>query len=504
MTSRDIWRILAALAALAAGKNPLPAGCREIMFGCREIYKGRAFWSPMKVSKLILRVFQGILAAVCATLLAGGAPAAEPLVRDLPPGLQIPAAARPGPDFDVERATQAYLDLLSPPQRASSDRYFEGGYWVQIAELLWTVAACVLLLISGASQRMSRFSQRVSKAKWISTPIYVALLVLAIFILGLPLSIYTDFIREHQYGLSEQSFGGWLRDQLIMLGPSVLLAAAAMTCIYAAVRRAGARWWIWATGLSYVFLMFVQLVGPVYLLPLLNDYKPLPDGPVKEAVLSLARANQVSTERVEWFDASKQTTRISANVAGLLNTTRIALNDNLLHKTSLPEIKAVLGHEMGHYVLNHVWKAPILLTLIIGAALWLLHISMDRALARWGSRLNLRDRADPAALPLAIALLSVIFYVLGPIQNLVVRSFEAEADAFGINASREPYGWAMSAMRLSTYRKISPGKIEEFLFYDHPSGYQRVRAGMIWLKENRSGAMIGGAVPAQPEDFSKP
>ena len=98
----------------------------------------------------------------------------------------------------------------------------------------------------------------------------------------------------------------------------------------------------------------------------------------------------------------------------------------------------------------------------------------------------------------------MIFYVLGPIQNLVVRSYEAEADAFGLNASREPYGWAMAAMRLSTYRKISPGKIEEFLFYDHPSGYQRVRAGMIWLKENQSLAKIEGEVPARAEDLSKP
>jgi STE24 endopeptidase len=250
--------------------------------------------------------------------------------------------------------------------------------------------------------------------------------------------------------------------------------------------------------------MVVQLIAPVYLLPLLNDYKPLPDGAVKEAVLSLARANRVPTKQVEWFDASKQTTRISANVAGLLNTTRIALNDNLLNKTSLPEIKAVLGHEMGHYVLNHVWKGPILLALVIGAALWLLSISMDRALARWGGRLHLRDRADPAALPLALALLSVIFYLLGPIQNLVVRSYEAEADSFGINASREPYGWAMAAMRLSTYRKIRPGKVEEFLFYDHPSGYQRVRAGMTWLKENQSAAAAQAAAEPSLLDLSKP
>jgi len=167
--------------------------------------------------------------------------------------------------------------------------------------------------------------------------------------------------------------------------------AVALTAIYAAVRRTGARWWLWATGLSFVFLMILQLIAPVYVLPLLNDYKPLPDGPVKEAVLSLARANQVPTNHVQWFDASKQTTRVSANVAGLLNTTRIALNDNLLNKTSLPEIKAVLGHERGHYVLNHAWKAPILLTLVIGLAMALLSAGMDRALARWGRRLRLRE-----------------------------------------------------------------------------------------------------------------
>jgi STE24 endopeptidase len=417
---------------------------------------------------------------------AAGAAAAKPVVRDLPPGLQIPAAAQIGACFDVEKATQSYLDLLSPEQRQLSDRYFEGGYWLQLWELLWAVGSCALLLLTGLSRKMNQFSQRLSRRNWISTPIYIALFLVAIFLLGLPLSIYTDFLRERQYGLSEQAFGGWMHDQIVGLGADIVIGSVALTCIYAAVRRAGARWWIWATGLSFLFLMFAQLIAPVYFEPLLNDYKPLPDGPVREAVLSLARANQVPTNHVEWFDASKQTTRVSANVAGLLNTTRIALNDNLLNKTSLPEIKAVLGHEMGHYVLNHEWKEPILFSLVVGLAMALLSLSLDRALARWGGRLGLKDRADPAALPLAVALFSVIFFLLGPILNTITRSYEGEADAFGLNASREPHGWAMSAMRLSTYRKISPGKLEEFLFYDHPSGYQRVHSAMIWLKENQT------------------
>jgi STE24 endopeptidase len=407
----------------------------------------------------------------------------------------------------VDNATQAYLNLLSPQQRKLSDQYFEGGYWLQLWQLIWGAGACAVLLFTGGSRRIGDWSKRVSERRWISTPLCIGVCLIALFLLGLPLTLYTDYLREHQYGLSEQSFGGWARDLTIVAGINVALGALAISAIYAAVRRAGARWWIWATGLSFVFLMVVQLIAPVYLLPLMNDYKPLPDGPVKDAVLSMARANQVPTRHVEWFDASKQTTRISANVAGLLGTTRIALNDNLLNKTSLPEIKAVLGHEMGHYVLNHVWKEPILFTLVIGVAMALLSFSMDRALVRWGGKLGIADRADPAGLPLAIGLFSVIFFVLTPLTNTISRSYEAEADAFGLNAAREPYGWATAAMRLSTYRKISPGKFEEFVFYDHPSGYERVHAGMLWLKENQwavvgehAGSRVSGAANGEISD----
>jgi STE24 endopeptidase len=238
------------------------------------------------------------------------------------------------------------------------------------------------------------------------------------------------------------------------------------------------------------------MIAPVFIAPLFNHYQPLPEGPVREAVLSLARANQIPTEHVEWFDASKQTTRISANVSGLWGTTRLSLNDNLLKKTSLPEIEAVLGHEMGHYVLNHGMRLAIDLTLVFGIALWLLHLGFDRALARWGARLKLRDRADPAALPLALAILSVIFYLAGPVLKGIVRTAETEADAYGLNAAREPYGFAMVSMRLATYRKIVPGSLEEILFYDHPSGYDRVHRAMVWLKENQDARYAAEAAAA--------
>jgi STE24 endopeptidase len=344
---------------------------------------------------------------------------------------------------------------------------------------------------------MSAWSQRISHRKWLSTPIYITIFLLTSFLLDMPLSIYTDFVREQQYGLTEQAFSGWLGDQAVVIAVNAAFSALLLTAIYAAVRRAGARWWLWASGLAFSFLMVFSLILPVYIAPMLNDYKPLPAGPTRDIVLSALRANDIPTSHVDWFDASKQTTRQSANVSGLLGTTRIALNDNLLNKSSLPEIKAVLGHEMGHYVLNHVWKEPILLGLTFGLCFVLLHLGMDQALLRWGGRLQLSGRADPAALPLAWALAVIIFLLLTPILNSITRSYEGEADAFGINAAHEPHGWAMAVMRLSTYRKLKPGAFEEFVFYDHPSGYERIRKAMLWLKENQ-GAVAAAELAANP------
>lgn len=425
-----------------------------------------------------------LLALTC--LWCAAARSETAIVRDLPAGLHVPDAAKPGPNFDVGRATEAWLGLLSPEQRQLSDAYFEGGYWLQLWDALYSVVALALLLWAGLSRRMRDFAERTVRWRFVQTMIYAALFLVTLYALKFPLSVYAGFWREHAYGLSNLTFAGWLKEEMIGLALLVIIGSVALGLLYVALRRAGARWWLWATGLVLVLFLFVALLTPVFINPLYNDYKPLAEGPVRDAVFSLARANEIPTDHVAWFDNSKQTTRVSANVSGVLGVTRISLNDNLLEKTSLPEIKAVLGHEMGHYVLNHIWVFSVYLTLLYGFALWVVHALFDRALARWGPRLGLRDRADPAALPLLNAILVVVLLVLTPCTNSIIRMGESEADAFGLNAAREPEGFAMASMRLSTYRKLNPGPIEEFVFYDHPSGYDRVRRAMLWRKENPS------------------
>ncbi len=429
-----------------------------------------------------------LLVGFCVVAHAADAPPPSPTARDLPPGLQIPDAARPGPNFNVDNATDAYLNLLSPEQRAQSDAYFEGGYWLQLWGLLYGLAVAALLLWAGISTRMRNLARRISSRPWLYTWIYVLLFVLVSFALNLPMSIYTDYVREHQYGLATQDFAGWFGDALKSLMVNAIVLPLVLVVVYAAVRRTGERWWIWASGIGFVFALFSMMFAPVYVEPLFNDYKPLREGAVREAVLSLARANQIPTNHVVEFDASRQTTRISANVAGFAGTTRVALNDNLLNKTSEPEIKAVLGHEMGHYVLSHGLRGTIYISLVLVFGFWFTHRLLDRSLRRWGYELGLEGRDDPAALPLAGAILSLFFFLATPLTNSIVRQMEAEADAYGLNAAREPNGFAMAAMRLSTYRKIHPGALEEIVFYDHPSGYARVHGSMIWLKENQDNA----------------
>ena len=449
------------------------------------------------MKKTLLRLLLSLMVG-WGTLSALDAHAAGPIARDFPPGLQIPQAARPGPSFDVDKATEAYLALLPPEQRQLSDAYFEGGYWLHLWGFLYGNAVGAFLLLSGLSVRMRNAARRITKWRWLSTALYAVFWLAIGFALGLPWSYYVGFVREHQYGLSTLSGPGWLWESVKGLLVGLVIAPLLISGLYALVRRLGTRWWIWASAASFVVSLLISLVQPVFIAPLFNDYKTLPDGPIRTAVLSLARENQIPTAHVEWFDASRQTTRVSANVSGFLGTTRVALNDNLVNKTSLPEIKAVTGHEMGHYVLNHGLRLTIYFTLVIALGLFCVHRVMDWSLARWGARLRLEGRDDPAALPLALIVFSTFFFVMTPLTNSIVRQVEAEADAFGLSAAREPNGFAMSAMRLSTYRKLRPGALEELVFYDHPSGYDRVHGSMLWLAENQDNPTANAPLPAPP------
>ncbi len=404
---------------------------------------------------------------------------------DLVPPSPPPAAASGASGFiDPAAATRAYLDQLPAAQRARSDSYFEGGYWLTLWDFLWSAAVFLLLLQSGASRRMRDFAERATRFQALQAALYWTLFLVAVSVLSFPLSLYRDFLREHRYGLSNLSFAAWLGEEAKGLLLAVVFGGLAAAALYGLVRRLPRTWWMWGAAVSLAFIAFGSVIAPVLVVPLFNTPKKLQDPRVVGPILSLARANGIETGDVWEVDASKQSKRISANVSGLFGTERITLNDNLLRRSSLPEIEAVMGHEMGHYVLNHVYKGLMAFGIILVVGFALLAFSFERLRARFGPRWGVRGIGDFAGLPLAALLFSAYLFVLTPVLNSIVRVEESEADIFGLNAARQPDGFAQTALKLSEYRKLEPGPLEEALFFDHPSGRTRIFTAMRWKAEH--------------------
>ena len=385
---------------------------------------------------------------------------------------------------DAAAATQAWLDSVPRNQRQKSDAYFEGGYWLILWNFLLTAAISIVLLFSRISARLRDISERVTRFKNLQVVCYAVPYFVLVYALTFPLNLYQNFFREHQYGMATQSFTPWFQEQLLDLALSLVFGTLVVVVLYFVFRRAPRTWWVWGTVVMITFWAALVLIAPVYVEPLFNTYRPITDPKIRDPILVMARANEIPVKQVFEVDASRQTTRVSANVSGLLGTTRVALNDNLLKQCTLPEIRAVMAHEMGHYVLNHGAKLVTYLGLFILIGFALTRILFDSAVHRWGKSWDIHGISDPAGLPLLVLILSILVFVATPFLNSVVRITEREADAFGINTSREPDGMAKVALKLGKYRKLNPTPLEEFIFFDHPSGRARIRMAMDWKEAN--------------------
>lgn len=398
------------------------------------------------------------------------------------------AAAQP---FYVKAAVDAYLASVPADQRARSDAYFEGGYWLLLWDFLSTVLMTWILLRFRWSARMRDAAERLTRFKTLQTLLYGLQFVAVVTVVTFPLTAYEGYFREHEYGLSNQSFGQWMRDQAIGLGLAVVLGAILLIVLFGMVRRLGKNWWVWGSAVSLIFMALVTFIAPVFIFPLFNTFTKLEDPRFKDPILSLARANGIPATDVYVYDASRQSNRVSANVSGFAGTLRISLNDNLLKRCSLAGIESTMGHEMGHYVLNHESKGMVIYGVGLVLMFAFLNWGLNAGLARWGESWGIRGITDIAVLPLAVLLVTIASFVSTPVDNTITRTMEYEADLYGINASQRPDGEAEVDLMLGEYRKLDPGPIEEFIFFDHPSGRTRITAAMRWKAEHLPGAPLG-------------
>lgn len=366
----------------------------------------------------------------------------------MPSVVSVPPEAQPSDHFNLEAATNAYLAQIPVTARARSDAYFEGGYWLMLGDFLLGLVVYWVLLRFGWSARMRDVAERLTRFRPLQTFIYWVQFILIISVLTFPLGVYEGYFRESKYGLATQTFGPWMIDQLKGLLLGILLGGLGAMALVGIVRRLPNTWHIWGTVATTAFTVLLVMIAPVFIQPMFNKITRLDDPKITQPILSMARANGIPATDVYQIDASRQTTRMSANVSGFGNTMRITLNDNLLRRGSPEEIQEAMGHEMGHYVLNHIPKDILFFFVIFAIGFALLRWALNWCLARWGKGWKIRGITDVAVIPLVFLLASIFFFVLTPIINTHIRTTELEADMYGLNASRQPDGAAQGAIHL--------------------------------------------------------
>ncbi len=381
--------------------------------------------------------------------------------------------------FDPTTATNAYLAALPPAGHLKAIHYTQGGHWVLLWGWLVSVAAAVLILRSGV---LKQLSQRIDGARRrpLAASAAVALVFLMLdWLLTLPWSAYADWWRQKQYGLTSQSFPGWLSEAAMAGVISTLGLGLFIVVLYALIRRAPRSWWAWATGVAVVFIVLALLIAPILIEPLFNTFTPAPPGPVRDQVIALARKAHVPYDKIYIYNGSKQSNRYTANVGGLFGSARVAMSDAMFKKgADLAEVRGVMGHEMGHYARAHViWSAlwDAIVALLAFGLMQLVFPGVARLLGADADGID-----DPAGLPVLMIIFATFQLLITPLDNTVTRWQEADADRFSLEVANEPDGLAKALVKTIEYRADSPSAIEEFLFYDHPSVRRRVQRAMDW------------------------
>ena len=374
-----------------------------------------------------------------------------------------------------QAAAAAYIDALGPEALAKAAAYTAGNHWLLLWGLLVTVAWAWLLVRWGVLDHLSsRLAARGPNLR--AFLVSAACLALAA-VLTLPWDLYTGWWREHAYGRTSQPLGDYLLQGSIATLLSAVLGGLFFTGLYALMRRTGRRWWAWSGGLTAATLAALLLAAPVFIEPIFNDYQPVPEGEVRDAVAALAREAGVPEDRIFVFDGSRQSNNFTANVAGLGASARIAISDVAFQGASLDEVKAVTGHEIGHYVLKHVWRSVIVLSLLAVVLFFIADRLYPRLARAFGSRAAL---SDPAGLPVLLFMLSLFGLLAQPVTNGLTRIGEIEADRYSLETVNLPDALASALVKTAEYRDPRPRPLQEVLFYTHPSVERRVRMAMEW------------------------
>lgn len=381
--------------------------------------------------------------------------------------------------FDPAAATAAYIDSLGPEALAKAQSYTSGSHWLLFWGLLVSLVVTFVLMRSGVLLKLQRKigPRRPNLAAFV---VSAAAFVL-ISLLSFPWTLWSQYFRERSYGRTSQPLMDWILQGSLSLAISAIFGALFCVGLYALIRRAGKRWWIWSGGLVAAAITVIMLVGPAFIEPLFNNYEPLPAGEVRAALEVQAEQAGVPKDRIFVFDGSRQSNNFTANVSGLFGSARIAISDVALKGASLDEVQAVTGHEIGHYVLGHIWHSVAIMALLSIIFFFLADRLFPLFSRLFGSRIPL---GEPASLPVLLFFAGVFLLVAQPFLYASSRADEAASDRYSLETVNLPDALSSALVKTAEYRYPRPGRLQEMLFYTHPSVENRVRAAMEWKAEH--------------------
>ncbi len=380
----------------------------------------------------------------------------------------VAVVAQPKPETPKEEK----IAVKVTPEMVRHSRIVETLYFVGTAYGLGVLA---LILLSGASRKMRDLAARITKRWWLMTALYIAFFVLATFVLDFPLSYYASYVVPHQFDLTEQTFGAWLSDEAKGLAIGLFISVIVGTISLLVIRKVR-RWWLLLWALTIPFILLMVVIQPVILDPVFNKFEPLKNEHLKQGLLTLASRAGIEGGNVYQVDKSKQTKTMNAYVNGIGPTKRIVMWDTLLAKMTEEEVLAVMGHEMGHYVMKHMWKGLAFFIALAFGVYWIGQRIHDRGLAQWGTKWGITGPGDPASVPWLLLIVSVISFLLSPVGSSFSRHLEHNADIFSLELTHlnEPMARAFVKLAEDSKRDPSPHPFIEFWRYSHPPIAKRI------------------------------
>jgi len=384
----------------------------------------------------------------------------------------ISVAVSAQPKRDAPPPAKRHFEVHVTPEMIRHSRIYDVLYFV---DFVYGIGVLIFILRSGWSANMRAFASRLVRWRFVAAMLYFVLLSLVTAVLTFPLDLYGGFIVPHQFDLTNQSFAAWIGDFGKALAVNLVISSPIAAVALILIRRIR-RWWfaLWIGSIPLIILGV--LAQPLIIDPLFNNFQPLRDASLRQALLDEASRAGIENKRVYEVDKSKQTKEMNAYVTGIGPSARIVMWDTLLAKLDRDEILAVMGHEMGHYVLKHLWKGIAFAIAVTFLGFFIAQRMFEWGLARWGGGWRVEGRADPAAIPWLLAVSSILAFLLSPVYSGYSRHVEHQADVFGLELTHLNEAMASSFVKFAEDSKANPRppRFIEWWRYSHPSLGRRI------------------------------